>query len=158
MTDGDRAVKYITFLSIVNWIIDNNINYIWCMDMMDAYYRVPIATKYIRYMGIKVCDYIIFYTCLVFGLASACSIYTQFAECVVWIISHANPLLFFSNLQCLLLSYLDDFLGGSSTLSDAKLQFIHTLSWIRRLGIPTQDSKTTHPCQKRLYWISLECS
>eukprot|EP01084_Bolivina_argentea_P162574 282916_1 len=91
-----------------------------------------------RYMGFRLCGLLFFFTCLVMGMASACKLYTEFADAVCWIIidneqdifvQFVNGINMADGARYLLLHYIDDFFGGA----------------------PAQDRKCSPPCQILIY-------
>ncbi len=103
------------------------------------------------------CGMIFYYTCLVMGMASACRLYTEFADMVCWIIVNNNQELFMDTWThpgetgILLTHYIDDFFGGHATYSGAWEQFIRVLWWWAFLGIPTQAKKCMPPSRILVY-------
>ena len=150
----EKTVTYITILDVVRRIIDCDLKWLWALDALEAYYRVPIQKRFIKYMGVEVCGMLFFFTCLVMGMASACRIYTEFADVVCWIITNNEPELFKwrkengggkGKVYDLLMHYIDDFVGGAQDKETAERQFEAVKSWWNRLGIPTQDRKCIRP-------------
>ena len=154
ISEHEKCVSYIRILDIVRRFTAAGVNYIWTMDAHMAYYSVPIPRNITPFVGIKVCDRIFFYATLTMGMASACKQYTKFAETIVWIIVNYYPLLFhhictdsrgMRVLICLLLSYIDDYIGGANTYEGAKTQMYYTRWWWDILGVPTNDEKCKGP-------------
>ena len=144
--DKEKEVTYIKFKEIVQFIVENDIIYLWAMDALDAYYRVPIEKQQIKYMGIRLCKMVFYFSCLVFGLSSACRLYTKFADAVQTIIVENNPKIFKNKIkQTLLKHYLDDFIGGHNNKNIAQQQFEEAQRMWEELGIPTQPRKCTPP-------------
>ena len=152
----EKTVSYITILDVCRRIIDCDMKYLWCLDALEAYYRVPIQHRFIAKMGVKICKMLFFFTCLVMGQATACKLYTEFADAVVWIIANNEPELFKwrdtnssspSPVKEMIMHYIDDFFGGHQQKATAKKQFEAVKEWWIRLGIPTQDRKCTPPTQ-----------
>ena len=146
----EKTVSYISIKDVIRTILDGELKWIWAMDALEAYYRVPIQRRFIRFMGVNVCGLLFFFTCLVMGMASACRIYTEFGDVIVWIITNNEPELFKWRVKMkgredkeilLLLHYIDDFFGGAQTKEKAERQFEAVKMWWRRLNIPTQDKK-----------------
>ena len=81
----------------VKWILSLGVGaWVWTADAENAYLRVPVNKSCWRYMGFKWFG-ILFVVCtLIFGLASACKIYTQFADAILWIILYNCESLFMS--------------------------------------------------------------
>ena len=120
---ADKTVKYSSFLDLCKLL--NRIGprgWIWIIDAVDAYYRIPINPKYYHLFGIEWLNRILIYKCLSFGLSTAPSIYNRFADLIVWACLFWNKNSFKCNNTFNLLHYLDDFFGGSSSFLRAKLQ------------------------------------
>ena len=152
--DDEKKVVYITIIDVINRIIDCDLKWLWAIDALEAYYRVPIQQKFIPFLGVKLCGLIFFFTCLVMGMASACKLYTEFADVVCWIISNNHKELFkwreekeygINRVHDLLMHYIDDFIGGAQTEEMAWKQFNAVRAWWKRLNIPTQDKKCAPP-------------
>ena len=149
----EKSVRYITLLEIINWIMDNDLQWLWAIDAQDAYYRMPVQQHMIRLMGAKLAGLSFHFTCLVMGISTACRLYTEFAEVVKWIIMNNHKDLFLWRAQNregghdtivkLLVSYIDDFLGGAHTKEQAMKQLEATKKWWELLGIPSQIDKET---------------
>lgn len=161
----EKTVTYITILDVCRRIVDCDMKWVWCLDALEAYYRVPIAARFIPKMGVKICKMLFFFTCLVMGQATACRIYTEFADAVTWIIANNEPELFKwrdskraqsettppSPELDMIMHYIDDFFGGHTQRKAAEKQFQAVKDWWVRLGIPTQDRKCTPPTQVLKY-------
>lgn len=158
--EGEKTVTYITILDVCRRIVDCDMKWIWCLDALEAYYRVPIQERFIPLMGVKVCNILFFFTCLVMGQATACKLYTEFATAVVWIIVNNSDELFKWKAENakgegvvyeMIMHYIDDFMGGAKDKEQADRQFETVKEWWRRLGIPTQDRKCTPPANVMRY-------
>ena len=90
----EKTVAYITILDVCRRIVDCKMKWLWCLDALEAYYRVPIQHRFIAKMGVKICGLLFFFTCLVMGQATACRLYTEFADAVCWIIANDDKQLF----------------------------------------------------------------
>ena len=143
-----KDVDYIRFRAICEWIFALGVGaWIWTADAQDAYLRVPVNKQSWKYMGFKWFGMLFIICSLAFGLASACRIYTEFADAVLWIILHnCGELFYFRGLLCLH-HYLDDFFGGHQSKIMAERQFEAVLYWFRMLGIPTTVKKCCRPSQ-----------
>ena len=156
----EKTVTYITILDVCRRIVDCDMKWLWCLDALEAYYRVPIQRRFIPLMGVKICNLLFFFTCLVMGQASACRLYTEFADAVTWIISNDKEALFkyrrsgagsdSPELE-MIMHYIDDFMGGHTQKEAARQQFEAVKEWWVRLGIPTQDRKCSPPTEVLLY-------
>ena len=156
----EKTVAYITILDVCRLIVDCDMKWLWCLDALEAYYRVPIAARFIAKMGVKICGMLFFFTCLVMGQATACRLYTEFADAVCWIIANDKKELFkwrdrnaapSSPEKDMILHYIDDFFGGHQQKRAARKQFNAVKEWWVKLGIPTQDRKCTPPTQLLKY-------
>ena len=144
-----KAVEYMYFLEVVDWVHSLGKGaWIWTADAQDAYLRVPVHKSDWRYLGFMWFGMFFIICSLPFGLASACQIYTAFADAVLWIILHNCGLLFFENDVYNLHHYMDDFFGGSIDKNVAKEQLKAVLRWFEKLGIPTRASKCHKPSQR----------
>lgn len=150
----EKTVTYITILDVCRCIVDCDLKWLWCLDALEAYYRVPIQARFIPKMGVSICKMLFFFTCLVMGQATACRLYTEFADAVTWIVANDAPSLFkwrddtaddTSKERTLIMHYIDDFFGGHTSKAAATKQFDAVKQWWVRLGIPTQDRKCTPP-------------
>ena len=144
----EKDVEYIKFLDICEWIFALGVGaWIWTADAQDAYLRVPVNKQSWKYMGFKWFGMIFIICSLAFGLASACRIYTEFADAVLWIILHNCGDLFWVRKLLCLYHYLDDFFGGHKDRAIAERQFKAVLYWFDKLGIPTTAKKCCPPTQ-----------
>ena len=108
-----KTVQYISTRERIQFLHDIGPNaWIWVADMQDAFKSVPIRPSQRRYFGFCFYGYVFVFASLSFGLASACRIYSCFAEAIRSIAVHKHPKLFKSKLRDLLQNYLDDFWGG----------------------------------------------
>ena len=143
-----KEVDYVKFLTIVSFISSLGVGaLLWCIDAKDAYLRVPIKRKCYKYMGFSWMGLYFVFTCLSFGLASACRIYTKFADAVLWIIiNNTKKTWWYLNGTVLGYHYLDDFFGGHKAGSVMSIkQYNSVIYWFRVLGIPTKPSKCSPP-------------
>ena len=156
----EKTVTYITIVDVCRRIVDCDMKWLWCLDALEAYYRVPIQSRFIAKMGVKICKMLFFFTCLVMGQATACRLYTEFADAVTWIIANNEQELFkwrdrnagpSSPTKDMIMHYIDDFFGGHQKRATAQKQFNAVKEWWIRLGIPTQDRKCTPPTQVLRY-------
>ena len=151
--DKEKTVKYISVVDVVRRIVNTKSRWMWAIDALDAYYRVPIRVRDIRHCGLRICNMIFFFTCLVMGMSTACKLYTEFADTIMWIILNdedkARRSVFHakseknSDLVALLMHYIDDFMGCAKTEKEAKEQQKYVLWWFKKLGVPTQGDKIT---------------
>ena len=143
-----KDVSYMGFVQICQWVFALGVGaWIWTADAQDAYLRVPVNKQSWKYMGFKWFGMLFIICSLAFGLASACKIYTEFADAVLWIILHnCGDLFWIKRLLCLH-HYLDDFFGGHRDRLTAERQFKAVLYWFDKLGIPTTVKKCCPPTQ-----------
>ena len=145
ISDEEKNVKYIHIIEVITMIVQYNLIYLIMADAVNAFNRVPIDNNFIKYFGIQIGKFVFFWTCLVFGGASSCNIYTWFASMLVWIISNQEPSLFMIDGVVILKNYLDDFITGNPILLVAWLQYYALLFWFNILGVPTQVRKMQIP-------------
>ncbi|MCP4478643.1 MAG: hypothetical protein GY818_11175 [Planctomycetaceae bacterium] len=147
--DEFKLVSYVKFRMVVFmiWLLGPGA-LLWTIDAKDAYLRVPIKQKCYKFMGCKWCGLYYVFTCLSFGLASACRIYTEFADWVLWIvINNTNRDWWFIDGNPVVYHYIDDFFGGRPKSEGwlAWKQFNAVFGWFIKLGIPTQKRKCKTP-------------
>lgn len=93
-----KEVTYVKFKEVVALVHNLGKNAkIWTVDAKDAYLRVPIKDKNKRMMGFKWYNMYFCFSTLSFGLASACQIYTLFADAIEWISIASDPKTFSEN-------------------------------------------------------------
>ena len=147
--DEFKEVEYVKFREVVQMMVALGVGArIWTIDAKDAYLRVPIKERCYKYMGFWWMGLYYAFTCLSFGLASACRIYTRFADFVLWVIvSNTNPNWWKLGNQPIVYHYIDDFFGGAPAQFGwiADKQFNAVIEWFGRLGIPTKPSKCKSP-------------
>ena len=128
---------------------------LWVVDAKEAFYRVPIKSKYWKYMGIKWFGIIFIFTSLQMGLGSACAIYERFADAYVHIMRYQCANIFIASAGCFYIHhYLDDVFGGHPSEDVAWEQVLQVVYWFWVLGIPTQWKKVIFPsfCNIFLGW------
>ena len=144
----DKTVKYSTFLQLCELLLRiGNRGWIWIVDAVDAYYRIPIQERFHHLFGIKWLNKILIYKCLSFGLSTAPSIYNKFADLILWACVYWNRPLFKCNKSFNILHYLDDFFGGSSSFKTAQQQMQALVKLFEKLNIPTNPTKCVGPAQ-----------
>lgn len=148
LNEESRSVEYVKFHEVVE-IVDavGKDGWIWVVDAEDAYLRVPIQEPDWKYIAMEWFGLLFVFTCLTFGLSSACRIYTHFADAIEWIIASHDPSIFFMGLLQLIRHYLDDFFGGHPSRTVAQRQFNCVVQWFDFLGVPTSPSKCQGPFQ-----------
>ncbi len=151
ISKDESWLQYINLRNVVEMIVLCDIKYLIMADAVNAFNRVPIAEKFIKYFGIHIAGYYFFWTCLVFGGSSSCRIYAWFAAHVVWILVYYNQHIFVINGITVLRNYLDDFIAGHKTLRGAWMQYAAILVWFAFLGIPTQVKKMQIPTRIMKY-------
>ena len=149
--DAYKFVEYVKFKEVVRMMHRLGPRaWIWTIDAKDAYMRVPIKKESYKHMAFKWCNRFYVFTCLSFGLASACRIYTEFADWVLWIIiNNSGRDWWFINGEPVVYHYIDDFFGGQPEhkKTTANSQFDAVFAWFAKLGIPTQEYKCKRPRQ-----------
>ncbi len=159
VTQEERTVHYIMIKQICQWIIDADLKILWSIDAFMAYYSVPIEPQFTPKMGIKLCGLYFFFITLSMGLASACKLYMEFASALNWIVVNNCPLFSietpYGDSIPLLKNYMDDFLGGATSIDMngltcnakqvANEQLKQILYWWNLLGVPTQERKIILP-------------
>ena len=146
--DSDKKTIYSTFEQLCDLLLRIGINgFIWIIDAVDAYYRIPIQQRFHHLFGIKWLTRTLIFKCLSFGLSTAPSIYNRFADQFVWACKYYKKQLFFDKNTNLfnILHYLDDFFGGSPKLSTAKAQMKFLINLFKKLNIPTNQKKVIGP-------------
>ena len=94
--DKFKTVKYISLFEVVKLFHSLGPGaYVWAADAKDAYLIVPIKQKDHKLMSFQWKGYIFLLTTLMFGLASACNIYTKFADAVKYIVTNSKPEIFY---------------------------------------------------------------
>ena len=147
----EKTLAYITVMLIVKWIVDNNIQWLASADAEDAFHRVPLWQNHIKYMGIRICGVMIFFTSIMMGLASSCLSYTIFADMLCWIICDEYAQLFIFNDVRYLHHYLDDYLFGHQDKDVVWAQYRAILKLFKELNVPTQIWKMIIPTQILIY-------
>ena len=145
ITEEEKSVKYPSIIQIVSIIVKVGIIWMIAADAENAFNRVPIANEYIRHYAIRLANLIIFWTALVFGGASSCAVYTTFALMLGWIMINECPDIFIIKKTRVLVSYLDDFWAGHSTLEGAWRQYNMIRYGFDKYGVPTQEKKMNIP-------------
>ncbi len=155
ISEEEKHVEYLKIKQIIKWIIKANIKYLWSIDAWRAYYSVPIKPEFTPKLGIKLCGLFFFFTTILMGLASSCNLYTEFAAAINWIVINNSELFTTSDIHSkpieLLMSYMDDFIGGATNLRWAWTQLDEILWWWHILGVPTQLKKIIYPNEWIVY-------
>ena len=145
-----KTTKYSTFQHLC-WLLIRigPYGWIWVVDAVDAYYRIPIQKKFQHLFGIFWLGRILIYKCLSFGLSTAPSIYNQFADLLVWACIYYKRKEFLDKNTKLfnILHYLDDFFGGHKNKKVALAQMKFLVNLMKLLNIPTNNSKVVGPSQ-----------
>ena len=103
---------YTTIVDVCKWILDLQLKWTFTADVKYSFHQIPIWRQQIKFVGIRICGMSFFWTTLVFGLASSCNIWGEFAALVTWIIINNELDLFLWQGRKLLLQYADDWIGG----------------------------------------------
>ncbi len=151
VADYEKNLAYTTIVGIVAMIVYCKIKWLVMADAVNAFNRIPIDDKYVKYFGVRIAGFYFYWTCLTFGGASSCRIYAWFAAYVRWILVHYNQELFIINGAIVLQNYLDDFIAGHESLLGAWAQYYAILTWFAVLGIPTQIAKMCKPARISKY-------
>ena len=152
----EKHVSYVTILELVRWVVSCGLRWLWCADAYEAYYRVPVEGKMIPLLGVKLCGFFFFFTCLVMGFAASSKVYTEFADVVAWMCVHQDLDLMQhkeAHGKCvdLLKHYVDDFIGGHRHYASALLQFALLRRCWSELGLPPKLPKCHPPSQDLAY-------
>lgn len=157
-----KAVKYITLQEIVKLFYSLGKGaYVWSADAKDAYLMIPIRDNDMNLMGFRFGDYVFINATLMFGLSSACSIYTDVADGVEYCAINDKPSLFYirdlpnSTLIQLLRHYLDDFFGIHFSKDGALKQMNSFVQTCSELNLPLKVEKLVFPTQiiRLLGWL-----
>ncbi len=143
--ESEKSLEYLRIIEIIRLIMKCKIKWMVMADAVDAFKRIPIADRFIKYFGVKVGIFYFFWTCLTFGGASSCRIYGWFAAYIVWILVRHNKDVFTIDGNVVLKNYLDDFIAGHSSYRMAWIQYFTLVIWFKYLGIPTQLRKMCEP-------------
>ena len=157
---SDKTVQYIKIKEIVRLLTQVGKGaYLWTADCKDAYLIVNIREKDMRYMGFEFMGFTFISSTLMFGLATAPKIYTDFSDAVEYIINNEKKditqLRLLNKIIKLIRHYLDDFFGAHKSLLAAKQQLAHCLRIMKSLNIPIKTEKIKGPGQRiqLLGWI-----
>ena len=134
-----KHVTYITFAQVARFVYDLGYDArLWIVDAKEAFYRVPVKSKYWKYIGFKWFGIIFIFTSLQMGLGSACAIYERFADAYVHIMRHQCAHLFVASAGSFYIyHYLDDVFGGHPSEEIAWQQVLYVVYWFWALGIPS---------------------
>ena len=82
-----KSVQYASLEDIAEQVLAiGQDGYLWVIDMLDAYYALPIRKTDWQYTGIHWCDCEFILAVLPMGCASACQIYNRFADAILHIL------------------------------------------------------------------------
>ena len=149
--EWEKSIVYNTIIDICKWILKLQLNWLFTADVKDAFHQIPIWRDQIKYVGIKMCGMLFFWTTLVFGLASSCNIWGEFAALVTWIIVNNEVEIFILGGVELLLQYADDWIGGHVVEEIAWKQYNKLKWWWDALGIPYDPDKLSPPAREVEY-------
>merc|ERR1711991_1143311 len=140
-----RKTAYPSFERLIDIAFHAGKNgYLWCIDMKDSYFTLPIRKEYIPLFGAEWHGKIFFYACLPFGLATAPRIFNMFADCLQYIVElehETDKLKMFDH-------YLDVFFAGHPNKSIATKQFNGLDNLLKKVNIPTSERKKVAPTHK----------
>ena len=133
---------------------------LWVIDMADAYHRISIHNSHVRWMGFTILGLLFFYTCLVFGCASSCQLFNEFAQLLCLVLVYKHPNIFLSGVTPQIDHYLDDFWGwgrkdemvwhqGEFKLK-VQVQFDLLLHQLKMYNIPSQPRKVAPPATEQV--------
>lgn len=144
----DKHVFYTDFKSLCELLkrIGDN-GWLWVIDAVDAYYRIPIQKRFQHLFGIIWLNKLLIYKCLSFGLSTAPSIYNKFADLILWTCTYWRKKTFKCNGKFNILHYLDDFFGGHQSYQRANAQKEFLIAMFKYLNIPTNPKKVVGPTQ-----------
>ena len=145
-----KSTKYSSFDDLCYLLIRiGPYGWIWVVDAVDAYYRIPIHKKFQHLFGINWLGKILIYKCLSFGLSTAPSIYNRFADLLVWACTYYKRKEFLDKNYNIfnILHYLDDFYGGHKNKKVCLNQMNFLIKLMKDLNIPTNDKKVVGPTQ-----------
>ena len=149
INDADKFVIYTSFFQLCYLLSKiGNRGWIWVVDAVDAYYRIPINEKFYHLFGIIWLNRLLIYKCLSFGLSTAPSIYNKFADLILWACTYWNDKAFEHDEFFYILHYLDDFFRGSKYKNKALTQMNFLIKLFELLNIPTNPSKVVGPTQQ----------
>ena len=145
---ADKTVTYASFIDLCYLLKRiGNRGWIWIVDAVDAYYRIPIQKRFHHLFGIEWLGKILIYKCLSFGLSTAPSIYNKFADLFVWLCIYYHRPTFKCKNKFNILHYLDDFFGGHTSYDTALRQMNILKNFFEILNVPTNDKKCVGPAQ-----------
>ena len=132
-----KHFKMDTFLSAVNLVKQNC--YMASVDLRDAYYTIPISTKYRKYLRFERQGKLYQYTCLPNGLSSAPRNFTKILKPV------------YSSLRSkghLNVGYIDDSYYQGDTREECKQNVQETVNLFENLGfLPHPEKSVFEPTQ-----------
>ena len=146
-----KYVRYISFEDLCKLLERiGPRGWLWVVDAVDAYYRIPINKRFYHLFGVEWLNRIIIYKCLSFGLSTAPSIYNKFADLILWACTFHKKSLFKTKQPKIfnILHYLDDFFGGHTSKNVCAKQMKYIVWLLDFLNIPTNPSKVVGPTQK----------
>ena len=151
IAESCKAVKYISFQQVVSLVLAVGKNgFLWLCDAKDAYFRCPLKKHDFGKLVFRYRGKIFVFAVLAFGVASACQLYSRFAECIRGAIVEHNLILFpnYGN-ESSIMNYLDDFFGGHANHAIAQRQFQAVQIMWHALNIPTQPAKCSAPATRQ---------
>lgn len=151
--DEWATVQYVQFREVVQMVASlGPAALLWTVDAKDAYLRVPIKRRCLKFMGFRLFNRLFVFTSLSFGLSSAPKIYTKFADAIleIAISRHDHPGWWHDGDQPRAYHYIDDFFGGApaATAHIARKQFMAIIDTFQLLSVPTTGEKCTGPATR----------
>jgi hypothetical protein len=110
--EADKYVRYISVRNVIERIVHCDLRYIWAVDALEAYCRVPLESRMMPLLGIKMCHHYFFYTCLVMGYAPSSKVYTEFGDCLQWMVVHRNCAIFQQRVDGKLIDLMMHYVDG----------------------------------------------
>ena len=146
--DEDKSVSYSDFSDLCNLLLRvGPRGWLWIVDAVDAYYRIPIQDRFKHLFGIIWLNRLLLFNCLSFGLSTAPSIYNRFADLILWACIFWERKLYKCKNKFNIIHYLDDFFGGHKLKKVSLNQMNYLIKLFEFLNIPTNPSKCIGPSQ-----------
>jgi hypothetical protein len=139
------SVKYTEFDEAIHMVQDLGQNcYLFKMDIKNAFRLLPVHPDDFELLGFMFNGSYYFDKCLPFGCCISPSLFEKFSTFLEYIIKRRIP-----NKK--LLHYLDDFLGGDTSIESCKNNMKIFSESMQEIGVPLADEKSEGPCQVLVY-------